>query len=522
MSKLYVQNNAASAVANAVWACAPDSEVADIVFPKANYLVKNPVRLDAQSLMLWYKGDLSHVLSIANNVKTPTSVLESFAKDTRLSVKRALLANPSTPAKPYAKLASWALGINDEEGLRSMSRVMDIHALCQSFLEYKRLNGENSSSRLRIDHEALAERLVHYPSLVLSMASMGCLDLNKVLACYINAGKIPSISLLDLVKIHPAQEDTANLVQAVLEAKVLLNTDLTTSWLHAAAVSDYYSKRAIEDNNLFDLVQDGCQKDLLVRGNPAMISTAIVNGVSEEDLLQAINGFDYEMHAVVNSLSLRSVSAACEEHLADRVIDVLSNPPKNAPEILASGVITLLLTNMRYALPDSKILALLNNGSLSTIQSWLRKPADSPNKVRVGVVKSILEDLSTGKSVYRDHMRPVTKDVAYLMLQEHLLLAAGHTPGLVDVLIEHYDEYLGKSLQDKIVMRAVYPVLLKNFGASSSENLYMREHWESFLTFACDWEHTFSGLLATVVELHRRPGQESPDPDAETQLAIKW
>ena len=524
MGKLNAKNDPASGVASSIWGCTPHSEVADIVFPKANSLRRKkglgPVRLDTQSLMKWYKGDLDHVLNIAANVKTSGSVLEIFAKDTRLSVKRALLGNPSTPSIPYAKLAVWALALNDEEGLGRMSSVMDIHALCQSLLEYKREHGENKSSRLRLDYEVLAERLVHHPSLVLSIASMGCLNVNLILARYINEGKIPSISLLDLVKTHPAQDETASLIAVVLEAKTLLNTDLTASWLHADTVSSYYPKRQIANKNLFNLVQDGCQADLLVRDNPAMISTAIVNGVPETNLIQAVNGYDYELYAVVDSLSLRSVSAACEEHIADRIVDVLSNPPKS--EALDVNVVPLFLANARHDLSDSKLLALLRTGSLRTTQNWIDKPATAPNKVRVSVLENILDNPATSGRACYSYSRPTSTDSIYETLRSSLLLACQHTPGLVNVVIKHYDEYLGKSLSNKDVMRAVYPVLVKRFGASSSQNPYMREHWESFLTFACEWENTFSGLVAAVVEIHRRPGQEVYNPDAETQLEINW
>lgn len=526
MGKLNVRNDPASAVASSIWGCTSDSEVADIVFPKASILRRrkglSPVRLDDQSLMKWYKGDLDHVLSIASNVKTPGSVLEKFTKDTRLSVKRALLNNPSTPPNSYAKLASWALLLNDEEGLRNMSSTMDIHVLCQSLLEYKIAHGEDNSSRLRLDYEVLAEKLVYHPSLVLPVASIGCLDLNLILARYISESKIPSISLLNLVKIHPAQEDTALLVEVALEAKRLLNTDLVASWLHADKVSCYSAKRSIENKNLFDLVQDGCQADLLVRGNPAMISTAIVNGVPEEDLIQAVNGYDYEMYAIVDSLNLRSVSAACEEHIADRIVIVLSDPPKDAPEALDGNVVSLFLANARHDLSDSKLLALLRTGSLQTTQRWVDKPASAPNKVRVSVMESILDDPATSSRAYYSYGRPATKDSAYDTLLSPLLLACPHTPGLVNVVIKHYDEYLGNHLHASHVMRAVYPVLVRSFGASSSQNPYMREHWESFLTFACEWENTFSSLVAAVVELHRRPGQEAYSPDAQTQLEINW
>lgn len=526
MGKLNVKNDPASAVASSIWGCTPDSEVADIVFPKANSLRRKkglgPVRLDTQSLMKWYKGDLDHVLSIATNVKTPGSVLEIFAKDTRLSVKRALLGNPSTPSKPYAKLASWALVLNDEEGLVRMSSVMDIHTLCQSLLEYKREHGENKSSRLRLDYEVLAERLVHHPSLVLSIASIGCMNVNLMLARYISEGKIPSISLLDLVKIHPAQDETARLIESVLEAKILLNTDLTASWLHADTVSSHYAKRSIANKNLFNLVQDGCQADLLVRGNPAMISTAIVNGVPEINLIQAIKGYDYELYAVVDSLALRSVSAACEEHIADRIVAVLSDPPKDAPEVLDGNVVSLFLVNACHDLSDSKLLALLRTGSLRATQGWIDKPAATPNKVRVSVLENILDNPSKSIRAYYSYGRPVTMDSALDTLRSPLLLACPHTPGLIDVVIKHYDEYLGKSLHNGTVMRAVYPVLVRSFGASSIQNPYMREHWESFLTFACEWENTFSGLVAAVVEIHRRPGQEVYNPDSQTQLEINW
>ncbi len=527
MGKLNVNNDPASAVASSIWGCTSDSEVADIVFPKASILRRkkglSPVRLDAQSLMKWYKGDLDHVLSIASNVKTPGSVLEKFTKDTRLSVKRALLGNPSTPPNSYAKLASWAMLLNDEEGLHNMSSVMDVRTLCQSLLEYKQEHGDTNSSRLRLNYEVLAEKLIYHPGLVLSVASIGCTDINLILARYISEGKIASVSLLDLVKAHPAQEDTALLVEVALETKRMLNTDLVASWLHADKVSCYSAKRSIENKNLFDLVQDGCQADLLVRGNPAMISTAIVNGVPEEDLMKAVSGYDYEMYAIVDSLESRSVSAACEEHIADRIVTVLSDPPKDALEALDGNVVSLFLANARHDLSDSKLLALLRTGSLQTTQKWIDKSAPAPNRVRVSVLESILDDpAASGRALYSYGRPSTTLPSAYDTLRSPLLLACPHTPGLVDVVIRHYDEYLGSHLHTSPVMRAVYPVLVRNFGASSSQNPHMREHWESFLTFACEWENAFSSLVAAVVELHRRPGQETYTPDVQTQLEINW
>lgn len=508
-----------SHVASAVWSCTPDDDVAEIVFPRASNVrrtkgIRN-VRMRAESLLKWYKGSLDHVLSIATNARTPGTVLEAFSKDTRLSVKRALLANPSTPAPAYAKLVSWALIHNDYEGLHNMSATMDMRAMCKSLSTYKEQYGAAASSSLYLDYEVLAERLLSHQDLVLPLASIGCPDLNTILAKHINEGAISSTSLLDLVRTHPEPEGAMRLVSIVLDGRVLLNTDLTQSWLYAQSVSRYF-KRDAAILKPFSLVEDGCQKDLLVPDNPAMLSTAIVNGVAEDDLVRAMGNYGHEMSVVLESLAARSVSAECEEHIADRLIQVLSSAAKGSREDeMRTKAVCMFLANSRHELRESKVLALLRQGSLSATKRWLVSFPEKANSVKASIAAALLDDPAKSAHAFHVHGRIADMDTVYDTLRVDMLEACVHTPGLVEVLIKHYDEYLGGHLRERIVMRAVYPVLARNFGHSGAQNPHMRENWETFMVLAEGWQGAFSGLPAAVLDVlgHSQPAAYDAQSD---------
>ena len=118
--------------------------------------------------------------------------------------------------------------------------------------------------------------------------------------------------------------------------------------------------------------------------------------------------------------------------------------------------------------------------------------SSSPNGVRVNVVKELLSDYrkSTPDTLSNENLRGA------------LFAACPSVEGLIDTLIEHYDSYIGSSLGRTDVINALYPVLVKNFGSDSLESPNMRESWESFLTFASDWNDTATALIHTVVELN--------------------
>lgn len=485
-------DRAVALISSGIWQCAEHDEVAAIVFNKANQLYRptgsRNLKLNKNSLSKWYKGDLAHVLSIASNVCTNEAVLDSFSKDSRVSVKRALLANSSLPKSAYAKLAKWAIERNDYEGLRSVCKIMNIPDLCAALTEYN--TSTNQGYTLRLDHHVLAERLVHQQQYVLPMVALGCFKLSNELAVLVHSGKINSVPLIDLVQLHPDKSEAIEFIECIAEQALVMNSDFTSSWLYAQAHT--HSTRRVSGDNVFALVEDGCQADLLVNGNSAMIMTAIINGVDEQLLISSLANYIDEMPCIIKSLEYRSMSKECEERMAARLTEVRREVADNVRTVVNSDVVVEFVRLARHALTDSMLLNLLRSGSFKSVCTWLRLGADGPNGVRVNVVKELLSD-------YRESTPDLLSDEN---LRSALFAVCPSVEGLIDTLIEHYDSYIGSSLGRTDIINALYPVLVKNFGSNSLESPNMRESWESFLTFASDWNDTATALIHTVVELN--------------------
>ena len=485
-------DRAVALISSGIWQCAEHDEVAAIAFNKANHLYRpagsRNLKLNKNSLSKWYKGDLAHVLSIASNASTNEVVLESFAKDSRVSVKRALLDNSSVPKNAYAKLSKWAIERNDWEGLRSVCKIMNIPDLCAALTEYNM--STNQGYALRLDHQVLAERLVHQQQYVIPMVALGCFELSNALAVFVHSGKINSVALIDLVQAHPDKSEAIEFIGCIAEQALVMNSDFTSSWLYAQAHTRH--NRRVSGDTVFALVEDGCQADLLVDGNPAMIMTAIINGVDEKLLIISLANYVLEVPCVVKSLEYRSMSKECEEQIAARLTDVRRKVANNTRIDSSADVVIEFVRLARHPLTDSMLLNLLRSGSFNSVCTWLRLGASSPNGVRVNVVKELLSDYrkSTPDTLSNENLRGA------------LFAACPSVEGLIDTLIEHYDSYIGSSLGRTDVINALYPVLVKNFGSDSLESPNMRESWESFLTFASDWNDTATALIQTVVELN--------------------
>lgn len=494
-----------ASISSGIWQCAEHDEVAAIVFNKANQLYRptgsRNLKLNKNSLSKWYKGDLAHVLSIADNICTPEVVLESFAKDSRVSVKRALLDNSSVPKSAYAKLSIWAIERNDWEGLRSVCKIMNISDLCAMLTEYNKSTSQGYA--LRLDHHVLAERLTHQQQYVLPMSTLGCFNLNKALAVLVHSGKINSVSLLDLVQSHPDKSEAIEFIECIADDALVMNSDFTSSWLYAQAHARHAHK--IKGDNVFALVEDGCQADLLVDGNPAMIMTAIINGVDEKLLISSLDNYVNEMTCIVESLKHRSMSIECEERIAARLTEVRREVADNQRTGVNSDVVARFIQLARHPLTDATLLRLLRAGSFNSTCAWLR--LDGPNGVRANVVKNLLNDASLRggereSKAFTLHGNIVSDPLNNEALRGALFGVCPAVDGLVDVLIEHYDLYIGSSLAKTSIINALYPVLVKNFGSNSLESPNMRESWESFLTFAGDWNDTATALIRTVVEIN--------------------
>ena len=199
-----------------------------------------------------------------------------------------------------------------------------------------------------------------------------------------------------------------------------------------------------------------------------------------------------EVPCVVKSLEYRSMSKECEEQIAARLTDVRRKVANNTRIDSSADVVIEFVRLARHPLTDSMLLNLLRSGSFNSVCTWLRLGASSPNGVRVNVVKELLSDYrkSTPDTLSNENLRGA------------LFAACPSVEGLIDTLIEHYDSYIGSSLGRTDVINALYPVLVKNFGSDSLESPNMRESWESFLTFASDWNDTATALIHTVVELN--------------------
>jgi hypothetical protein len=516
-----------SNIAKYFWSVNSHDELAELLFPRIHKGVSmapnNNVAISSNSAKKWYKGSLEHVLYITQNTSTDPKILAKFAKDTRVSVRRNLMANPSTPDAVRMDLARWAFLKNDQIALDSACAVMNLEDLTSVLSEYANSynNEYNRVAYITLKAWPLAERLATRPDLAMTAASCAHTQLNACLASLANSGSIKGVSVSAIIEAHPAHLGARDVIlKYVLDERELLSCDLSNSWIkhHPTDAGEDFGHRTTK----FTSVEPGAA-DILVDGNPAQFLSAIMAGADPEKIQKVLlTGSLEHLSAALQSMRIAPMTAACEKAFVVRFIQfaLAGETEEDAYSCLPSYKtvsVYEILSNLTHKLESALLLELLQVGSSTSTIYWIQNSENMVNGLRPGIVASLLADPKDTLKYFLRYSNTPTAEIAVLNV---LIEACEKFDWLFEEILPFYDLEIGTSLSDSSVAQAVFPYLVKRLGFSNSQAPNMIIAWESYFSFADNWTGTLTLLLDTIDGLTQADARIIPEALEDLQLAL--
>lgn len=471
-------------VADAFWPRIDEPEIADVFFQHASWLNGNTTRTGPTDKVSegHYKGDLRHAVAVARSVTTNPEILRKFAKDTRVSVRQELLENPATPRDTLVELTAWKFARNDNDIVACADR-LGIDELVAALLLTAAQHGAATVARLELGAASAIERCPGEPGAAVTLAKTGCVALTAQLARAAHDGKIPGVSMTDVLDAHP--QATEHALFHVLQDRAFLSKELAGIWRSWRENPENRTYRHFGfDAKAFAVVEDGAA-DLLVDGDIAQLHAAITNGASDHVLRKKFSALRREefQHTVEALATRADLSPETELAYAERILAV------GAGE-LGRFRVHQALDAFRHPLPARVLADLVRQGGRVALHHCASR-SGTTNGMRPGLLGILGE---------QPRWRPATgESPVELAAEEHvtyLLDAAAKNPALAAEVIALHDEHIGRNLHDRRVVATVYPTLVETFRGPEQ-----RAAWETFLALASDWSDSFTGLVGAVTEL---------------------
>lgn len=495
---------------------ASHQEVVDMMFTAARHAQLGRVPVSPALAASQYKGRLDRVVALASHPGTDPAVLAKFAKDTRVSVRDALICNASTPYETIVFLAPWAVK-------RAEHHVLD-HLI-------SRLDAADAVNAVEVDPQALRESGRYYGQptyihhlvekvvsdadlirrvLALQLPSFGDLALQAL-----HEGPRPSISLTEAVACIP--EETRGRVVATMAPRVSTLTCELAELMVAEYTSTMYCQPPEEG---YAMVEPGAADILASRGTAPMFLSAAAMGASEDSLLDGISRLGTQViDPLIGAMRVRVFSASFERQAIERLS--ATTVDGHQFDNLAYSC-TAILTALRHTLPEQTLLAWLGAYGIRLTQSWLSL-TEGPNVPRIGQLHKLLATQPGATVTYRRNWHSghgyQVEQYAFegdeLMHQLSVSFTEAVTSGtVVPDLTEVLDDFVGRNLPT--YAKAVMPALEAAFGSDLPA-------WETLLTLGADWQSGLQDLIDATASLSGSVRQDRlPQADAgslEEQVA---
>lgn len=483
------------AVANAFWPVIEDQEVADVAFSHVTHFGFRPEKTATSTSVAarYYKGELGHAQSIAANPYSDAAILRRFAKDTRVSVRQALLTNPSTPPDVVVDLLVWSIKRCDrlpEEAFAALS-LTDV----TTAFERASILAQEETRRSDTRFALIAERCVSEPHLAVPLARTGAQGLTVQLAHLAHTAQLRGVSLTMITEADP--QSTEAILTKLLAERTSLTIELATLWLTWSSNPETRSYRHFGHSlDSFTVVEAGAA-NVLIPGGQALLVTGMVHGGDDDLLIKRVaESTIEELGAIVEALTHCEVSANCEEAIATRLTWLRRANNPRLP-------VQRMLESFKHPLAETILLGVLRTGSPEITAWWLQR-TDIPCGPRNGMLRALHDN--PGRAIESDNQGGSGHNVSLVRSSE--LAAATNLPELFDEVIELHDDWIGCNLHNRDAATVVYPTLRRSFAGTQH-----KVAWETFFSLAADWSDSFTQLLLTVRELN---GLEDVNTGANT------
>lgn len=487
-----------SKIADVLLTAATEPRLVEMLFNRCEN-VGRPVGsvISESTAMHTYKGPLDKVLAIASDQGTPPRVLERFARDPRVSVRAALLSNPSTPHSAIVSLVTYVMQRRERseiaplvgrlapEEIASALRIIPVR-------DRKRLDADSTYGRFP-SSEIVSRLLPADRDVVLDVVSLGYPGVNTVFAYEAYQGRA-TVTLSEVI------EATDPALRGHVISKTAASGTILTCEL-AEILTRLDPK--ISDTR-FAMVEQGALEILVHHPHPVLFAAALRLGVPNTELTDVIVNLDPpRLHQLLdpsNGVVPGRLTPDQEVALVERHLDLQTANPHQVP----TGLSARLLALLSRPLPRTLALRFICGSTLDVVGAWVA--GRFPEKPAHGEVLAVITELESART--GRHLDPVRR-----VLRRELASAVG-TPWEDDVA-ELLDGELAE-FNDSALAGFITARVMARIGHDTSA-------WDTMMGLAQDWDLGLAALLDATVALHP---DAVPDPEAasepEQQQLFDW
>lgn len=464
-------------IADTLLAAATEPHLVEMLFDRCENVGRRVGSVISESAaMKYYKGPLEKVIAIAADPGTSPGVLQKFAKDTRVSVRQALLSNPTTPHAAMLSLAPYVMERLDRAEFAPLVNRLTPSELVdalQLMSQRVRENTHYDRAFMTFPTDAVVAKLVPADhELLLKAVALGIPALNTVLALEAYNGNIP-LTLTDVV--HGTAERHRNKVIAKVAAE---GRYLTCEFAELVSVLD-----PVVSVTSFTMIEEGALEILVRHRNPILFATAVRLGVPACELTNVFVAIDHQrLHQlldVANGVVAGRLSVDQEAMLTERFVGMYKGTGSTAPAALCASLLRLLTR----PLPRPLMAQFLGISPNDLTSLWLS--GNFPEQPQPGEVFALFRRLDSDRiGVYRD---PVWRPFVHQLSASIGKPWEDDVAALLDVELAKFD--------DVAIVAFSTARVTARIGTDKAA-------WDTLLGLAQDWDLGLAALLDATVALH--------------------
>lgn len=488
-------------VASALLPFVHEQAVVDSLFGKAQ-LSQYPTTVLQRSVSKsvadrYYKKDLGKVLAIVQDPGSDPETLSKFAKDQRVSVREALLHNPSTPYETLKTLAQWALERKDFTAVSHAIQRFTSGDLVEflaknrsrSVLLDMRWVGVSYYASQGISFDRMLEVLRPHPEDLLAVVA---LRLNGYGSCFALAAHHGQAGRVTITDVFDALDNVAEREAAAMHVarhSGVLTVDVAQN-LPMSFNLDSEEITFVEPDAL----------SLVARLSPASFRTALELGLPEADALEIVaDSKDAMVHALLDVMGgKREFSATFETRFVRRLIANAKDSTERLVPPSAFGV----LQKLKHRLEDALMEEFIRHAPYASLAGWLYA-SDSANRPLTGQFQRVMDnpgmafhdaryDRFRNMVEFEEHSRSEIIEQLSRALAYHQV-----SDDLVADLASVFDEVLLTKLTYSYTAKIVAQTVETAFGDDV-------ELWSTFLVLATDWSGSLKDLIMATASLSGR------------------
>lgn len=511
----------AGTLAGALLPHATDSGVVDILLPKSDLTSDVTLQAAPTPAMAkkYVKGKAAKATTVAAQPDTDPAVLSQLAKNPLVSVRQALLRNPSTPYESVLSLTHWAHTRDTTEDMAAgIVRLQPADAI-----DVLRNRKAGIDHALSYSFHKVAEGIVDTgdKDLVLSAYSLKIANLQDALARNVYERTNPCISLTELVTSDPSASSnrlatlSSSQEHCSLELASLLK-EIPSDWK-----SSYYGGLTP-----FIMLADGADAELMKAENVNIRRLAMQSGVRGPLLDDTIRRANLMIVVSMVRDVGRQFTKKQEIALLEQVMRFSSEKEQGSP---ASALLEVLNASS-HRLPSKLLLEAFRLIGGPAVGMWLNGSFRS-NEPRPGEIKDLVDN--PGMAFIRQVPRVygyANSAYGYGQAQTQSAAKVSSPEDIRAVLVSNMDMAMQRSWADEYAV-ALGQSLLPNLPRSRHSASWVAKRfyaafgthegcWETMLSLAVDWTEDIESLISATLIINEMEPPVLVEPVKSEQMIL--